>query len=110
MKKTLPIVFLVDVDDTLLDNDRLQADLKAHIEREFGVPCRDQFWAIQEELFNQLGYRDYLEALQRFRIKHPYLPHLVTASNFLVDYPFANRLYPGALDVLNDAQPPQAAA
>jgi FMN phosphatase YigB (HAD superfamily) len=100
VKKTAPIVFLVDVDDTLLDNDHLQADLKAHIEREFGARCRDQFWAIQEELFNQLGYRDYLGALQRFRIEHPYEPHLVTASNFLVDYPFANRLYPGALDVL----------
>jgi len=100
VKKTAPIVFLVDVDDTLLDNDHLQADLKAHIEREFGARCRDQFWAMQEELFNQLGYRDYLGALQRFRVEHPYEPHLVTAANFLVDYPFANRLYPGALDVL----------
>ena len=100
MKKTAPIVFLVDVDDTLLENDRIQADLQRHIEREFGARCRDQFWAIQEELFNQLGYRDYLGALQRFRVEHPYEPHLVTAANFLVDYPFANRLYPGALDVL----------
>ena len=100
MKKTVPIVFLVDVDDTLLENDRIQSDLKHHIEREFGARCRDQFWAIQEELFNLLGYRDYLGALQRFRVEHPYEPHLVTAANFLVDYPFANRLYPGALDVL----------
>ena len=100
MKKTVPIVFLVDVDDTLLENDRIQSDLRRHIEREFGPRCRDQFWAIQEELFNQLGYRDYLGALQRFRVEHPYEPHLVTAANFLVDYPFANRLYPGALDVL----------
>src|SRR5436190_2029669 len=100
MKKTAPIVFLVDVDDTLLDNDCIQADFKRHIEREFGARCRDQFWGIQEELFNQLGYPDYLGALQRFRIEHPYEPHLVTASNYLVDYPFANRLYPGALDVL----------
>jgi len=101
MKKTAPIVFLVDVDDTLLENDRIQADFKRHIEREFGARCRDRFWAIQEELFNQLGYRDYLGALQRFRIEHPYEPHLVTAANYLVDYPFANRLYPGALDVLD---------
>lgn len=100
MNKTLPIVFLVDVDDTLLENDRIQADLKHHMEREFGARCRDQFWAIQEDLFNQLGYRDYLGALQRFRIEHPYEPHLVTAANFIVDYPFANRLYPGSLDVL----------
>src|SRR5271165_6738082 len=99
---TLPnsIVFLVDVDDTLLENDRIQDDLKRHIEREFGPECRDRFWVIQEELFQELGYRDYLGAFQRFRVEHPYERHLVTAANYLVDYPFADRLYPGALDVL----------
>ena len=100
MNKPVPIVFLVDVDDTLLDNDRIQADFKDHIEREFGIQCRDRYWTIQEKIFNELGYRDYLEALQRFRIEHLYEPHLITAANFLIDYPFANRLYPGALDVL----------
>lgn len=95
-----PIVFLVDVDDTLLENDHIQDDLKRYIEREFGAACRDRFWAIQEELFNELGYRDYLGALQRFRVEYPYEPHLVSAASYLVDYPFANRLYPGALDVL----------
>ena len=99
---TLPnsIVFLVDVDDTLLENDRIQDDLKRHIEREFGPECRDRFWIIQEELFNELGYRDYLGALQRFRVEYPYQRHLVTAANFLLDYLFADRLYPGALEVL----------
>ena len=100
MKLPNSIVFLVDVDDTLLENDRIQNDLKRHIEREFGPECRDRFWTIQEELLNELGYRDYLGALQRFRVEHPYEPHLLTAANYLVDYPFANRLYPGALDVL----------
>jgi len=100
MKLPGSIVFLVDVDDTLLENDRIQNDLKRHVEREFGPECRDRFWTIQERLFNELGYRDYLGALQRFRVEHPYEPHLVTAANYLVDYPFANRLYPGALDVL----------
>jgi FMN phosphatase YigB (HAD superfamily) len=95
-----PIVFLVDVDNTLLDNDRIQDDLKRHIEREFGAECRDRFWAIQEGLFSELGYRDYLGALQRFRVEHPYEPHLVTVASFLVDYPFADRLYPESLDVL----------
>ena len=94
------IVFLVDVDDTLLENDRIQDDLKQHIEREFGAECRDRYWAIQEELFQELGYRDYLGAFQRFRVEHPYEHHLVTASNYLVDYPFNQRLYPGAVDVL----------
>src|SRR6186997_3202145 len=95
-----PIVFLVDVDNTLLDNDRIQDDLKRHLEREFGADCRDRYWAILEQLFTDLGYRDYLGALQRFRVEHPKDIHLLSMSSFLVDYPFANRLYPGSLDVL----------
>jgi len=95
-----PIVFLVDVDNTLLDNDRIQNDLKRHLEREFGAACRDRYWAILEQLFNELGYRDYLGALQRYRVEHPQDIHLLSMSSFLVDYPFANRLYPGSLDVL----------
>jgi FMN phosphatase YigB (HAD superfamily) len=95
-----PVVFLVDVDDTLLDNDRVQEDLKRHLEKTCGAECRDRYWAIQEELFDQLGYRDYLGALQRYRVEHPYEPHLISLAGYLVDYPFANRLYPGALDVL----------
>ena len=94
------VVFLVDVDNTLLDNDRIQADIKAHLEREYGVACRDRYWAILEALFIELGYRDYLGALQRYRVEHPRDMQLLSMSSFLVDYPFANRLYPGSLDVL----------
>ena len=93
-------VFLVDVDDTLLDNGHIQADLKRHLEREFGAASRDRYWAILEQLLNDLGYRDYLGALQRFRVEHPKDIHLLSMSSYLVDYPFANRLYPGSLDVL----------
>ena len=93
-------VFLVDVDNTLLDNDRIQEDLKRHLEREFGTVCRDRYWAILEQLFTDLGYRDYLGALQRYRVEHPKDIHLLSMSSYLVDYPFANRLYPGALDAL----------
>jgi len=95
-----PTVFLVDVDNTLLDNDRIQDDLKRHLEREFGSKTRDRYWAILEALFVELGYRDYLGALQRYRAEHPQDVHLISMSSYLVDYPFANRLYPGALDVL----------
>jgi FMN phosphatase YigB (HAD superfamily) len=95
-----PVVFLVDVDNTLLDNDRIQGDLQRHLEREFGPACRDRYWAILEELFTELGYRDYLGALQRYRVEHPREPHLLGMSSYLVDYPFANRLFPGSLDVL----------
>jgi FMN phosphatase YigB (HAD superfamily) len=94
------IVFLVDVDNTLLDNDRVQDDIKRHLAREFGIASRDRYWAILEQLFAELGYRDYLGALQRYRVEHPQDIHLLSMSSFLVDYPFANRLYPGSLDVL----------
>ena len=100
MNTTSQTVFLVDVDNTLLDNDRIQSDLKRHLEHEFGAGCRDRYWAILEGLFAELGYRDYLGALQRYRVEHPKDIHLLTMSSYLVDYPFANRLYPGSLDVL----------
>ena len=98
------VVFLVDVDDTLLDNDRIQDDLRRHLEREFGAACRDRYWAILEALMTELGYRDYLGALQRYRVEHPHEPHLLSMSSYLVDYPFANRLFPGSLDVLKRFQ------
>ncbi len=94
------IVFLVDVDNTLLDNDHIQDDIKRHLDREFGVAARERYWTILEQLFADLGYRDYLGALQRYRAEHPQDIHLLSMSSFLVDYPFANRLYPRSLDVL----------
>jgi FMN phosphatase YigB (HAD superfamily) len=101
MSGSLPVVFLVDVDDTLLENDRIQNDLREHLECEFGADCRDRYWTILEALFEELGYRDYLGALQRYRIEHPTDIRLLSMSSYLVDYPFADRLYPGALEVLN---------
>jgi FMN phosphatase YigB (HAD superfamily) len=100
MTPTDSIVFLVDVDNTLLDNDRIQNDIKRHLDREFGIASRERYWAILEQLFAELGYRDYLGALQRYRVEHPQDIHLLSMSSFLVDYPFANRLYPASLDVL----------
>jgi FMN phosphatase YigB (HAD superfamily) len=100
MTRPNSIVFLVDVDNTLLDNDRIQEDIKRHLDRDFGVACRERYWTILEQLFTDLGYRDYLGALQRYRVEHPQDIHLLSMSSFLVDYPFANRLYPGSLDVL----------
>jgi FMN phosphatase YigB (HAD superfamily) len=94
------IVFLLDVDNTLLDNDRVQDDLRAHLEREFGATSRDRYWAIFEELRAELGYADYLGALQRYRTEDLGDTRLLLMSSFLVDYPFASRLYPGALDAI----------
>ena len=101
MSEIVPVVFLVDVDNTLLDNDHIQKDLGEHLEREFGAACRDRYWKILEDLFEQLGYRDYLGALQRYRIEHPTDIRLLAMSSYLVDYPFADRLYPCALDALD---------
>jgi FMN phosphatase YigB (HAD superfamily) len=93
-------VFLFDVDNTLLDNDAVQEDLSAHLEREFGSASRDRYWAIFEELRAELGYADYLGALQRYRLEDLDEQHVIRISSFLVDYPFAQRLYPGALAAL----------
>ncbi len=93
-------VFLLDVDNTLLDNDQVIADLSAHLKREFGAECRDRYWELFEQLRRELGYSDYLGALQRYRLGDQGDPRLLQMSSFLVDYAFAQRLYPGALEVL----------
>jgi FMN phosphatase YigB (HAD superfamily) len=101
---TTDIVFLFDVDNTLLDNDRVAMDLKRHLEREVGHERQKRYWDIFEQLRVELGYADYLGALQRYRIEHPRDPHLLTVSHFLISYPFANRLYPNALDAIDHAR------
>ena len=95
------VIFLLDVDNTLLDNDRVIADLMRHLEREVGHERQRRYWEIFEELREQLGYADYLGALQRYRVENPRDPHLLTVSLYLVNYPFANRLYPNSLDVVD---------
>ena len=97
---TADVVILIDVDNTLLDNDRIQADIHEHLAREYGIACRDRYAAILDQHWNQLGYRDYLGALQRYRIEHPQDVELLAMASFLLDYPFADRLYPRALDVI----------
>jgi hypothetical protein len=94
------IVFLFDVDNTLIDNDHIAADLKRYLTREVGAERQERYWAIFEEIRTAMGYADYLGALQRYRVEHPRDPHLLAVSSFLVNYPFANRLLPGSLDVL----------
>ena len=101
---TADVVFFVDVDNTLLDNDRIIADLRRHLEEQFGVASADRYWAGFEKLRGELGYADYLGALQRYRADTSHRGdgdhRLLLMSSFLVDYPFADRLYPRALDVL----------
>lgn len=94
------IVFLFDVDNTLLDNDRVIADLHSHLEHNVGAQSRDRYFAIFEQLRGQLGYADYLGALQRLRLESLDDPCVLATSFFLLDYPFANRLYPRALHAL----------
>jgi FMN phosphatase YigB (HAD superfamily) len=94
------VVFLLDVDNTLLDNDRFTADLDARLEQAFGATARDRYWAIYAELWDELGYADYLGALQRFRSGLEDDPDLLQISSFLLEYPFEERLYPHALDAI----------
>ena len=94
------MVFLVDVDNTLIDNDGVQQDLKDHLERDYGPASRVRYWKILEDLFDELGYRDYLGALQRYRVEHPRQVELLAMSSFLIDYPFAKRLFPGSLELV----------
>ncbi len=95
------IVFLFDVDNTLLDNDRITADLKRHLEQKVGHERQQKYWDFFEQLRAELGYADYLGALQRYRIEYPRDPGLLTVSHFMVNYPFATRLFPDSLDAID---------
>ena len=98
------IIFLFDVDNTLLDNDHIALDLKSHLEREVGHERQERYWTLFEELRTKVGYADYLGALQLYRENYPRDPHLLTVSHFFVEYPFANRLFPNSLDAVAHAK------
>jgi FMN phosphatase YigB (HAD superfamily) len=98
------IVFLLDVDNTLIDNDRVTQDLRRFLQREVGEERTRRYWQLFEELRTSLGYADYLGALQRYRNEYPHGPHLLELSGYLIDYPFANRLYPESLDLIDYLQ------
>ncbi|HET6840825.1 MAG TPA: HAD family hydrolase [Candidatus Angelobacter sp.] len=95
------LVFLFDVDNTLLDNDRITSDLQRHLSKEVGEERQQRYWEFFEQLRAELGYADYLGALQRYRMEYPRDPGLLTVSRFLTNYPFATRLYPDSLDVID---------
>ncbi|HTW71586.1 MAG TPA: HAD family hydrolase [Acetobacteraceae bacterium] len=99
------LVFLFDVDNTLLDNDHIQRDLAVHLEQHYGEKARDRYWALFEEQRAQFGYADYLGALQRYRLEDLHDPRVLRIANWLADYPFAARLYPSALDAVRHVQP-----
>ena len=94
------LVCLLDVDNTLLDNDRVTVDLKRFLEGEIGKRRTARYWELFEQLRHELGYADYLGTLQRYRDEYPRDPHVLHLSPYLIDYPFANRLYPESLDVI----------
>jgi FMN phosphatase YigB (HAD superfamily) len=98
------VVFLFDVDNTLLDNERVAADLQRHLAGEVGAEGAQEYWRIFEQLRTELGYADYLGALQRYRSKHPRAPHLLSVSDFFINYPFAERLFPDALKAIEHVQ------
>src|SRR3954454_13503154 len=96
-----PVVFLLDVDNTLLDNDRVIADLRRHLDKTVGHDSEQQYWEIFERLRTELGYADYLGALQQYRAEHPRDPNVLRVSSYLINYPFANRLFPNSLDAID---------
>lgn len=98
------VVFLFDVDNTLLDNDRILQNLRDYLTTSVGSECQRDYWEILEELRSELGYVDYLGSLQRYRVAHPREENILTISPYLIDYPFANRLYPGSLDAIEHVQ------
>lgn len=100
MTQPAPVVFLLDIDNTLLDNDRITDDLKRFLTPAFGAARQERYWAIFEKLRVELGYADYLGALQRYRAENPRDPHFLQLSYYLLDYPFADRLFSGSLDVI----------
>ena len=95
---------LFDVDNTLLDNDKVQADLRDHIGTNFGPKARDRYWELFEQLRDELGYTDYLGALERYRVEELHDPRVLRIANWLADYPFADRLYPEALEAVRHAR------
>ena len=97
---TPDIVFLFDIDNTLVDNDHVQADLKQHLATTYGPDARDRYWEILEQLRTELGYVDYLGALERYRLEALHRPEILRMSNWMIDYPFADRVYPGAMDAV----------
>jgi FMN phosphatase YigB (HAD superfamily) len=101
---TSKTVFLFDVDNTLLDNDRVTADLRKHLSEQVGADRANSYWQIFETLRNELGYADYLGALQRYRVANPHEPNLLEVSYYLLNYAFANRLYPGSLDAVEHVE------
>ena len=104
MIETSELVILIDVDNTLVDNDQIQADMGEYLLSMYGAEVRDRYWVIFEEIRSELGYADYLGALERYRIEAMHDPRILRMANWLVDYPFADRLYPGALDAVRHAQ------
>jgi FMN phosphatase YigB (HAD superfamily) len=97
-------VFLFDVDNTLLDNDRILQNLRDYLTASVGSDCQEDYWEILEELRLELGYVDYLGSLQRYRVANPREENILRISPYLIDYPFANRLYPGSLDAIEHVQ------
>ena len=100
MPETHQVIFLFDVDNTLLDNDRMKADLGEHVRKMFGDEARDQLWALYEEERAKQGYADFLGTLERFRLAHLDDPRVLKLANWVMDYPFIERLYPDALGVV----------
>lgn len=98
------IVFLFDVDNTLLDTDRVRSDLRDFLVRQIGAEEEEHYFDIFERLRGELGYADYLGALQEYRVSRPHHTEIIHVSLYLLNYHFANRLFPRSLDAVEHAR------
>ena len=98
------VVVLFDVDNTLLDNDRVQADLSAYLIADYGQDVRDRYFAIYDALFKELGYADYLGTVEKLRVERVHDRRILQMAKWLLEYPYAERLYPGALEAVHFAK------
>ena len=99
-----PLVFLFDVDSTLLDEDAVINDLCKYLIQQVGQESADNYWKHFDKLRGELGYADYLGALQRSRDENPHEMGLLLVARYLIEYPFASKLFPQALDVVRHAK------
>jgi FMN phosphatase YigB (HAD superfamily) len=97
---TAALVFLLDVDNTLVDNDRVKKDIERAIASLVAVDRAARFWALYEEVRDEKGVVNFPETLRRFRRAFPNEPHAEDVDRSVLSIPFERYLYPRVFDVI----------
>lgn len=104
MSRIAPVAFLFDVDNTLLDNDRVRAELAETIERIVGPERGEAFWESYEQVRRDRDYVDYPNTIARFGRAFPDEVGYPDVADAILGYPYRAAVFPGAHDVLRQAQ------